>query len=88
MSLIFHVRFHFFSCFSRVIAAAGFSHASNHTSRCTIPTGESVDQVLAATGFTPVVPPHVPVTAPPSAEQVALLRTRIDPAGYRKRGVR
>jgi glutaconate CoA-transferase subunit B len=49
--------------------------------------GVTVDQVLAATGFQPVLPPHVPVTQPPTTEQVALLRTVIDPRGYRKRGV-
>jgi hypothetical protein len=43
--------------------------------------------VLAATGFAPVVPPHVPVTEPPTREQVALLRMVIDPGDYRKRGV-
>jgi hypothetical protein len=50
--------------------------------------GRGSGEVLAATGFEPVVPPHVPVTAPPAAQQVALLRTVIDPRGDRKRGVR
>jgi glutaconate CoA-transferase, subunit B len=56
----------------------------------TIPPGFAVDadRVLAATGFEPVIPPRIAVTDPPTAEQVALLRTVIDPVGYRKRGVR
>lgn len=50
--------------------------------------GVTLDQVLEATGFAPVVPAHVPITAPPTTEQLALIRTRIDPADYRKRGIR
>ena len=70
------------------LAVFDFEPGSQRMRLTSVHAGVTVDQVLAATGFTPVVPPHVPVTAPPSAEQVALLRTRIDPAGYRKRGVR
>ena len=47
--------------------------------------GVSVDQVLANTGFTPVVPAQVPTTPPPTAAQVALLRNRIDVAGVLRR---
>jgi glutaconate CoA-transferase subunit B len=41
----------------------------------------TVDQVLANTGFELIVPEQVPVTQPPSAEQLAILRTRIDVKG-------
>ena len=47
--------------------------------------GVSVEQVLANTGFTPVVPAQVPTTPPPTAAQVALLRNRIDVAGVLRR---
>lgn len=43
--------------------------------------GVSVDEVLAATGFEPIVPQSVPETEPPSDEELALLRELIDPAG-------
>jgi glutaconate CoA-transferase, subunit B len=47
--------------------------------------GVTVDQVLANTGFAPIVPNDVPRTPPPTAEQVALLRTRIDVDGVLRR---
>jgi len=51
--------------------------------------GVSVSQVCAATGFELLVTAEpVPVTRPPSSEQVRLIRTVIDPDGMRKRGLR
>jgi glutaconate CoA-transferase subunit B len=47
--------------------------------------GVTVEQVLANTGFAPIVPEHVPQTPPPTAEQVALLRSRIDVDGVLRR---
>ena len=47
--------------------------------------GVSVEQVLANTGFTPVVPAAVPTTPAPSAEQIDLLRSRIDADGVLRR---
>lgn len=46
--------------------------------------GVSVDDVQAATGFELVVEGDVPETAPPTAEEVDLIR-RLDPTGARKR---
>ena len=43
--------------------------------------GVSVDEVVAATGFALDVPADVPTTAEPTAEQIDLLRNRIDPFG-------
>lgn len=40
--------------------------------------GVEVDEVQAATGFELAVPEHVPVTSAPTAEQLRLLRERID----------
>lgn len=43
--------------------------------------GVSVEQVCANTGFELIVPDRVPVTEPPSAQQLSVLRTRIDVQG-------
>ena len=48
--------------------------------------GVTVEQVQEATGFELVLPDgDVPETAPPTDEQVRLLRERIDPDGLCKR---
>ena len=43
--------------------------------------GVSVEQVVKSTGFELVVPSNVPETEPPTAEQLNVLRTRIDVRG-------
>ena len=43
--------------------------------------GVSVDQVVKSTGFELIVPGNVPETEPPTAEQLNVLRTRIDVRG-------
>jgi glutaconate CoA-transferase subunit B len=47
--------------------------------------GVTVEQVLDNTGFKPIVPDHVPTTPAPTAEQVVLLRNRIDVDGVLRR---
>lgn len=47
--------------------------------------GVTVDQVLAQTGFDLVVPSEVPTTPLPRAEELHVLRTRVDPAGTLRR---
>jgi glutaconate CoA-transferase, subunit B len=47
--------------------------------------GVTVDQVLANTGFAPIVPQDVPVTPSPTEAQIALLRHRIDVDGVLRR---
>jgi glutaconate CoA-transferase, subunit B len=69
------------------LAVFDFEPGSQRMRLKSVHASASVEQVLAATGFEPVVPPEVPVTPPPTAEQVSLLRTVIDPVGYRQRGV-
>jgi hypothetical protein len=44
-----------------------------------------VADVLAATGFPLVVPDQVPVTRLPTAAELDLIRTRLDPGGERDR---
>ena len=47
--------------------------------------GVTVEQVMENTGFTPVIPADVPTTPAPTAEQVQLLRHRIDVEGTLRR---
>jgi glutaconate CoA-transferase, subunit B len=70
------------------LAVFDFEPGSQRMRLKSVHDGITVDRVLAATGFEPALPPRIAVTEPPTAEQVALLRTVIDPVGYRKRGVR
>jgi acyl CoA:acetate/3-ketoacid CoA transferase beta subunit len=50
--------------------------------------GVSVDDVVAQTGFELALPPGVPETRAPSAEELRLIREAIDPEGAREREVR
>ena len=47
--------------------------------------GVEVGDVVAATGFPLVIPDEVPVTRLPTAEELELIRTRLDPGGARER---
>jgi len=47
--------------------------------------GVEVTDVLAATGFPLAVPEQVPVTRTPTATELGLIRTRLDPGGARDR---
>ena len=50
--------------------------------------GVQVGDVLAATGFPLVIPDQVPVTRTPTAAELDLIRTRLDPDGARERELR
>jgi acyl CoA:acetate/3-ketoacid CoA transferase beta subunit len=50
--------------------------------------GVEVAEVTAATGFPLAVPDEVPVTRWPTAEELELIRTRLDPTGARERELR
>ncbi|MEU8888239.1 CoA-transferase [Streptomyces sp. NPDC048442] len=50
--------------------------------------GVTVDEVRAATGFALTVPPEVPCTREPTAEELRLIREVIDPKNTRDREVR
>ena len=69
------------------LAVLDFEPGSQRMRLRSVHRGITVQQVLAATGFEPVVPSDIPVTAPPTAQQVRILRTVIDPGDYRKRGL-
>ena len=47
--------------------------------------GVEAGEVVAATGFPLAVPDQVPVTRVPTAEELGLIRDRLDPAGARER---
>jgi acyl CoA:acetate/3-ketoacid CoA transferase beta subunit len=49
--------------------------------------GVTVDEVLAVTGFEPVVPAHVPESRLPTPEELELIRDVIDPEDAREREV-
>jgi len=60
-----------------------------HTMRLrSVHPGVTVDEVLAATGFPPVVPDGVGETRLPTAAELALIRERLDPEGLREKEVR
>lgn len=67
---------------SRVItdkAVLGFDPESKRMTLLSIHPGTTLDDVLANTGFAPVVPARLPLTEPPTAEQLRLIREVIDP---------
>ena len=47
--------------------------------------GVDVAEVVAATGFPLAMPDEVPVTRSPTAAELGLIRSRLDPAGARER---
>jgi acyl CoA:acetate/3-ketoacid CoA transferase beta subunit len=54
---------------------------------CSVHPGVAVAEVLAATRFPLAVPDQVPVTRAPTAAELELIRTRLDPKGARDREV-
>jgi len=50
--------------------------------------GVEVGDVVAATGFPLAVPDRVPVTRPPTDDELGLIRTRLDPGGAREAELR
>jgi glutaconate CoA-transferase, subunit B len=57
-----------------------FDPATHHARLATLHPGVTLDQVLEATGFAPIVPPYVATTPPPAPEQLVILR-RLDVTG-------
>jgi glutaconate CoA-transferase subunit B len=69
---------------SRVItdkAIFGFDPDTKQMTLLSIHPSATLGEVLETMGFTPRVPDRVPVTEPPTAEQLRLIRERIDPHG-------
>ena len=57
-----------------------FDPATHRARLATLHPGVTRDQVLAATGFTPILPAGLETTAPPTVEELSILR-RMDPGG-------
>ena len=71
------------------LAVMDFHPVSKRMRLRSVHPGISVEQVREATGFELLMPESdVQATAPPSKEQVRLIREVIDPDGMRKRGLR
>jgi len=71
----------------RVVSNLGvfdFATAGRAMRLVSIHPGVGIDEVQAATGFELTVPPDVPQTPPPSAGELHLIRTVIDPGGRRQ----
>jgi glutaconate CoA-transferase subunit B len=69
---------------SRVItdkAVFGFDPASKRMKIESIHPDFNLDDVLENMSFQPIVPENLPITEPPTAEQVRLIREEIDPQG-------
>jgi glutaconate CoA-transferase subunit B len=67
---------------SRVItdkAIFGFHPETKKMMLLSIHPGNKLEDVLSTLGFRPFIPPEVPATEPPTAEQLRLIREVIDP---------
>lgn len=60
-------------------AIFGFNEESKEMEVLSVHATSSIDEVLAEMSFTPLVPDEVPVTTPPSAAELKLIREEIDP---------
>lgn len=68
------------------LAIMDFAPDSGRMRLHSVHPGASVDDVVAATGFELVIPDDVPETPAPSAEDLTLLRERIDHRGALRHG--
>ena len=67
---------------SRVItdrAIFGFDPETKKMALISIHPGNTLEDVLATMGFRPLIPEHIPITEPPTAGQLRLIREEIDP---------
>jgi acyl CoA:acetate/3-ketoacid CoA transferase beta subunit len=70
------------------LAVLDFGTAERTMRLRSVHPGVEVGDVLAATGFPLVIPDEVPVTRPPTATELDLIRTRLDPGGTREQELR
>ena len=62
-------------------AVFGYDEKTHYMKLLAIAEWVSVDDILANMGFKPVVPAKVEKLAPPSEEELTIIRSEIDPAG-------
>lgn len=67
------------------LAVLDFEPESKRMRLRSVHPGVSVEDVVAATGFELVIEGEIPQTAPPSEQEVRLIREEIDPDGARMR---
>jgi acyl CoA:acetate/3-ketoacid CoA transferase beta subunit len=65
-----------------------FDTPDHHMRLRSVHPGVSVDDVVANTGFELALPSVVPETRVPSAEELSIIRDRLDPEGFRDREVK
>jgi acyl CoA:acetate/3-ketoacid CoA transferase beta subunit len=70
------------------LAVLDFESADRRMRLRSVHPGVTVADVTAATGFALVIPDEVPTSRPPTDDELALLRTVLDPAGARKTEVK
>ena len=70
------------------LAVLDFGTAERTMRLRSVHLGVEVGDVLASTGFPLVIPDEVPVTRPPTATELDLIRTRLDPGGTREQELR
>ncbi len=67
------------------LAVLDFGTAERTMRLRSVHPGVEVGDVLAATGFPLVIPDEAPATRAPTADELDLIRTRLDPGGTRER---
>ena len=70
------------------LAVLDFGTAERTMRLRSVHPGVEVGDVVAATGFPLVIPDEVPVTRPPTATELDLIRARLDPGGTREQELR
>ena len=63
------------------LGVMGFHDESKEMMLLNVHPGVTVDDVVKNTGFKLIIPEKVPVTSPPTREELQLLREEIDPSG-------
>lgn len=69
------------------LAVLDFATPSGAMRLASVHPGVTVDEVIAATGFTLEIPPEVPVTRVPTEDEARILRDVLDPDGLRDKEV-
>ncbi len=80
-------RFHEVRVVVTNLAVLDFATGDHSMRLRSVHPGVDVSEVTAATGFLLAVPDEVPVTRQPSADELALIREVLDPAGQREREI-
>ena len=70
---------------AHLLSILDFEEESKRLRLRSVHPGVTVDQVLGATGFPLIIPDGVPETAPPTADELDILRRRVDPQGLLRR---